>query len=111
MGSVPRVSDPSGLLSIDTRPDGSLVIKGEIDIHTAPALDSAVRGAIESGSGDVVTDLRAVRFMDSAGLNVFVRAFKTLQPTGRGIVVRGASDAVRRTISVSGVETLVRLED
>lgn len=48
-------------------------VQGEIDVSTAGSLEEAVRSCLAS-SGRVIIDLAGVRFMDSTGLNVLIRA-------------------------------------
>ena len=88
-------------------PSGEVVVSGEIDLQTGPALEEALGSAIRNGPGDVVVDLTAVTFMDSAGLNVFVRAFKVLGEQDRRLVVRGASTLVRRILDMGGAEAFL----
>ena len=65
---------------------------------------------MEGGKGNVVIDLAGVRFMDSAGLNILIRCFKPLDAQGRRLVLRRPQDAVRRTLELGGITTLVDLE-
>lgn len=48
-------------------------VRGEIDVSTASSLEDALRACLAS-SGRVIIDLSGVRFMDSTGLNVLIRA-------------------------------------
>src|SRR4051794_38555791 len=45
---------------------------GELDIATAPRLDSAIRELLESGFDDVLVDLGDVEFLDSTGLRLIL---------------------------------------
>ena len=65
--------DPTGFsISISDR-DGRavVVIRGELDLATAPDLEAALTGRLDAGQ-DVVVDLRELAFMDSTGLRVLV---------------------------------------
>ena len=55
--------------------DGSrqFVVRGELDLATAPQLEEALVSAIEAGD-EVVLDLRELEFMDSSGVRVLVVA-------------------------------------
>jgi anti-sigma B factor antagonist len=97
-------------LSVTTDPDGSVVVSGEVDLYTAPMLERAVESVVKRGEGNLVIDLAAVRFMDSAGLNVLIRAFKPLDAQGRRVVLRSPQESVRRTLELGGIVTLVDLE-
>jgi anti-sigma B factor antagonist len=97
-------------LTVTTRGDGTVVVSGEVDLFSAPRLEQVVDGAVLDGEGDVVIDLAGVRFMDSAGLNILIRCFKPLDQQGRRLVLRSPQAAVRRTLELGGITTLVDLE-
>ena len=63
-------------LTVTTAEGGAWAIvsvRGEIDVSTAGSLEDALRACLAS-SGRVIIDLSGVRFMDSTGLNVLIRA-------------------------------------
>lgn len=81
--------------------DGRVVVTGEIDAHTAPALAAALEPHL--AAGDVDLDLRAVDFMDSSGLRVLIDAHQRCVATGSRLVLHEPSRSVRRIIEVSGL--------
>ena len=97
-------------LTVTTEPDGTVVVSGEVDLYSAPRLEQVVGGAVHDGEGNVVIDLAGVRFMDSAGLNILIRCFKPLEEQGRRLVLRSPQVAVRRTLELGGITTLVDVE-
>jgi anti-anti-sigma regulatory factor len=74
-------------LTVSTDPDGTVVVTGEVDLYSAPTLEQAVKG-----------------------LNILVRCFKPLDEQGRRLVLRSPQDAVRRTLEIGGITTLVDVE-
>jgi anti-anti-sigma factor len=85
-----------------TQIDGATVIhvRGEIDFATCERL----RDAIEPHLGPaqtIVLDLSGVEFMDSACLNVLVKARGTLTADGGSLVLRNPSEAARRLLTVA----------
>jgi anti-anti-sigma factor len=64
----PRAAAPQRL-RVHTEPDGVIVLKGEIDLSTAPQLRAALESSHPDGAARVV-DLREVTYLDSAGLSV-----------------------------------------
>jgi anti-sigma B factor antagonist len=106
--------DPTGFsISISDR-DGRavVVVRGELDLATAPELEAAVQGRLDDGQ-DVVVDLRELDFMDSTGLRVLVSAHARVEGTEqRFLIVRplpGAS--IERILAVAGVERVLDLVD
>lgn len=51
-----------------------LTVTGEIDLATAPALETAIDAALETGPAALVVDLAAVSFLASAGMAALVAA-------------------------------------
>ncbi|HUS62427.1 MAG TPA: STAS domain-containing protein [Acidimicrobiales bacterium] len=96
------------LIDLAIAPSGELLVRGEIDLQTGPALQQALDEVIRSGTGDVVVDLSGVEFMDSAGLNVLVRAVKQLIEQDRCLVLHAPTPAVRRILTLGGADTFVR---
>ena len=73
------------LLSI-TPIDGGLCVAGELDMATAPILDTALREAASS-SGEVLLDFAGLSFMDSTGLRVLLRSACEKHGAGRVVVL------------------------
>lgn len=62
--------------SIEDRSDGSahaLLLRGELDIASAPALEGAFQQLCEGGARELVLDLSRLEFMDSTGLNAILK--------------------------------------
>jgi anti-sigma B factor antagonist len=106
--------DPTGFsISISDR-DGRavVVIRGELDLATAPELEAAIQGRLDEGQ-DVVVDLRELEFMDSTGLRVLVSAHARVEGTEqRFLIVRPLPGApIERILAVAGVEQVLDLVD
>jgi anti-sigma B factor antagonist len=105
--------DPSELLDItvDTVDKGivTVTVAGEIDLYTAPGLDSALSGAIddaakEDGAGCVVVDVSDVTFMASSGLAALLAGLEHAQGRRCELRLAGGGRAVRRTLEAAGLE-------
>ena len=90
-----------------TAVDGvSFRVRGEIDLATAPQLDSALLGVADVGLADL--DLSEVTFCDGSGLHVLDDARRRLGPRLR---VRGASPLVRKLARVVGMDWIASVPE
>ena len=84
-------------------------VQGELDIATAPDLERAVLRPRDPGAR-VVLDLADLRFIDSTGLRVLLRA-RTEAKAGRwDLYLRNVPANVQRLFSISGVQDAVPRE-
>jgi anti-sigma B factor antagonist len=89
------------LLVADVPPECLVAVAGELDMASAPALASALRGL--DSEGEVVTlDLRAVTFMDVAGLRGVLEARRFASLTGRRLEVLGPGPEASRVAELTG---------
>lgn len=94
---------PGTLLEIDRRAEETgdvVVVRGELDLTNAQALDDALAGA--SGR-TVILDVGALSFIDSAGIRTIDRAHRRLADEGRSLlVVAGEGSRAGWTFRVAG---------
>lgn len=84
------------MLSIEQ--SSSIRLSGELDMSSAPELDRVLEAAVEHG-GAVLVDLSELTFMDSTGINAFLKAALSL--SGRGcLVLHGEQDRIRRVLDL-----------
>ena len=106
-------SPPPEQLSVTTaRADASchVSVVGEVDCSTAPRLTENVDALLASGPAELVVDLTGVTFLDSAGLHALVTAHTRAQGQGIRMRVLVATRAVLRPLQVTGLETLLGVE-
>ena len=83
---------------------------GDIDLATVERVETEIAAA-RAESALVVFDLRAVTFMDSAGIRLVVEGARLLaEAGGEFTVVRGPVE-VRRVFDLVGLEGRVRMVD
>jgi anti-anti-sigma factor len=85
----------------------TLLVRGEIDVFTAPVLAAVVGALVEGGRLDVILDLSELTFMDAAGMRVIVHASNQLGAAGRTLTVQSPSAIIRRTLEITGVDALI----
>jgi anti-sigma B factor antagonist len=88
-----------------------IVVGGELDLATSPALKEEIDNALRSDAETVILDLRELEFMDSTGLSVLVRAHHAAEESQRRLyLVRGPSQ-VQRLLTLTGVEDRLAVLD
>ena len=86
---------------------GVLVVQGELDAATAPALDEV----LERAESSVSLDLDTVTFIDSTGVSVLVRHHQRLVASGSRVSIVHASANVRRLLELTGLTELLAERD
>jgi anti-sigma B factor antagonist len=102
---TPGVGTAVDILETRSCRDTMLVVRGELDMYTAPELRRLLDAAIRRG--DVTLDLAGVDFVDSAALAVVERARLLAADLGSCVRIVNASDRVRRTAQLTGRGTNV----
>jgi len=82
-----------------------VAVKGEIDISTAATFEEALQSAM-AVSERVVVDLSGVRFMDSTGLGVLMRAHKHQDDVGAALRLAAPSERIVRILDVTQLATI-----
>ncbi len=86
--------------------DRLLMLEGELDIATAPAL-ALLLDRLRRRGHSVVLDLAGITFIDSSGLGLLMDALVESQRDGWEFSIRRPSQAVRRVVALAGVEQLL----
>ena len=102
--------------SIEDRQDGrrhTLLLRGELDMSSAPALEGMLQELCEGGAQELVIDLRELEFMDSSGVRVIVGAhLSAKEHGGRLSLVRLQSGSpVHRVLEISGLDGVLDVVD
>jgi anti-sigma B factor antagonist len=98
-----ELEDP---LIIEVSEDGDdtvLVLRGELDPHTAPRLRDKIEQALAAGRVNVVLDLAGLSFIDSSGLRVIISAHKDTAERHGHLVLRSPSPTARRLLDITGL--------
>jgi anti-sigma B factor antagonist len=73
-----------------------IVVSGELDLASAPALEEELTRAVTNGADPVIVDLRELEFIDSTGLGLLIKANRKAEAAGRRFaIVRGQSQVQR----------------
>jgi anti-sigma B factor antagonist len=96
---------------IDDTRCARLVLRGDLDLYSAPALDDQLV-AVEGEKWPVLfLDCRELPFIDSAGLRLVMRTHARARQDGRRMVVIRGPETVDRVISLTGLDEELEIAD
>lgn len=94
--------------------DGSVDVRGDLDLHSAPALLALVRRVVRDrrrrGIGRMEIRCADLEFCDSSGVAALIRASRCAQEAGIAIALTGCAPYLVRLLSISGVVGLFEVE-
>jgi anti-anti-sigma factor len=92
--------------------DGVTVLApaGRIDTTTSPAVEDAVRGAVDAGARALLVDFTEVEYISSAGLRVFLVLAKRMRDLGGRVVLCGMGQPVRQVFQLAGFLPLFTID-
>jgi anti-anti-sigma factor len=97
-------------LTVTTSGDETLVvIRGDLDAHTALPIGQAFAAAMASGTRFVRVDASEVRFVDSTGLRLLYVTARAIRREGGEFWIEAASLPLRRIVEVSNLAPYVGL--
>ena len=90
------MGERSSPLYVETEPDGSFRLVGELDMATVEHLEGRIAEVGRNGS-PIVIDMADLTFIDSSGVGFLVR---TYLETGERVVICNPSRQVRRVLAL-----------
>lgn len=88
-----------------------LALFGELDVVSAPELERCLDGLLAEAPIRVMLDLNALRFVDSAGVSVLIKAKQDFQDDGRTLVLRRPTEQLERVFALVGLADWLAYED
>ena len=110
----PAVKDRPPAFAIERAPligAPGVLVRGEVDLATAPTLTEELDAAMREGEGAFVVDLCDVSFLDSSGVTVLLHARAVLGREERDLVVVCPPGPVRRILEMAGIDDLFAMFD
>jgi anti-sigma B factor antagonist len=91
--------------------DGGLVavVRGELDMRTAPVLDANLEDATARHPETLVVDMSGVTFLDSSGCHVLVRARRRADGANVALELAGLNATCIRVLEIAGLTELFTL--
>ena len=114
MSTHAAVDGPSSNFGLDVERVGDaqiVVVTGDVDLHTAPALREQLASLADSGERRFIVDLTDVTFLDSMGLGVLVGAKKRITERDGGIDLVVSRPEIRRVFEITMLDEIFGLFD
>jgi anti-sigma B factor antagonist len=83
-----------------------VVVTGELDLATAPALRELLEGHLAVGRSTIAVDLRAVTFLDSTALGVLVGACKRCRELGGDLRLGITEPRILKLFTITGLQQM-----
>jgi anti-sigma B factor antagonist len=85
----------------------TLLLSGELDTSSVPALESAISRYCASGLTSITLDLSELTFIDSSGLWTILAAMRWCERQGRGFSIIPGSESVQQVFEVTGLSDVL----
>lgn len=97
----------------EQREDGIhvIVVRGELDMNTAPELEAEIDRVPAEESVAVMLDLSDCEFIDSTGIALIVRTWQRVDGSGGRLVLCCVNHQVRRLLEITGVEASISMHE
>jgi anti-anti-sigma factor len=92
-----------------------IAVRGELDLNTAPELETPLDDALSVSPPVIVLNLSDCEFIDSTGVALIVRAWQKVSENGSGghgrFVLCCPSAQVKRLLEITGVESTIPMHE
>jgi anti-sigma B factor antagonist len=99
-------------LSVQIEPVGTsasvISLRGELDLSTIPRVEKQLLEQLRAKAG-VIVDLTGVSFIDSSGIRLLIRAFRSTDDAGTLHTVIAEGSQVERVFRLAGIDRALRL--
>jgi len=87
-----------------------LPLKGEIDLHVSPGVESSLASMIAKRPEHVVVDFSGVTFIDSSGLAVLIKAMQDVKEYGGKFALAGINNNVRSIFEMARLDQVFLID-
>lgn len=101
-----RGAEGTPLLSVKVEGSSSRVflqLKGELDISTAPLLQSTLADVLGGSPEVIVLDLAELSYLDSTGLSLFITTTKRARAAGSKLVLQHPRESTQRLLEITNL--------
>ena len=85
-----------------------LALAGDLDAHTAPEFEAALRSCLDGGHARIVADGADLTYVSSAGLGVFMAFLEPTRSVGGDLVIAALPTRVFETFDLLGFPEVFR---
>ncbi|MGI8664556.1 MAG: STAS domain-containing protein [Jatrophihabitans sp.] len=78
-------------------------VRGEVDVHSAPALRDRLFQVLDAGNRSVVVDLNLLSFIDSTGLGALVAARNHAKDAASSLLLVCKSERLLKLFRITGL--------
>ncbi|MGB3617790.1 MAG: STAS domain-containing protein [Catalinimonas sp.] len=97
-------------LFVTTEAQHSVIeVIGDLDASSSIMLDQAIEKVVSDGAKSILIDCRALTYISSAGLGVFMSYLKDFEERGINLVLFGVQDKVRGVFEILGLDELIHI--
>ncbi len=102
---------PAVELNVSSRYQGDhaiVTITGEIDLYTAPKLQTDLAAIIDDAApaARIVIDMSGVEFCDSTGMNILLSSLRHVRERGGELELAAPRPAITKILSVTGLDSV-----
>ena len=88
------------MTAVSDPPSATVVLDGEIDVATSPAIRRFLMAAISGGNVQLTVNMSGVTFIDAGGIDVLVAAANRARQAGGGLSLLAPSRQVRQLLDI-----------
>ena len=88
-----------------------LRLVGELDVVSAPKLARCLDDLVAQAHPRVMLELSGLKFVDSAGVSVLIKAKQTAEAGGRTLVLRRPTEQLERVFALVGLAEWLAVEN
>jgi anti-sigma B factor antagonist len=86
-----------------------MTLPAEVDISNAELVRQDLLSVVAQGAAQVIADMTATTFCDSAGVMVLVRVVRQATARGSRLRLAASAPAVTRVLALTGVDKLIEV--
>ena len=88
-----------------------IVVEGEVDASSSIYLDEAMQEAFDSQASLILINCKALHYISSAGLGVFMSYIQELETGNKKMVLYNMSEKVYKVFEILGLHQLLTIVD